>query len=242
MSHVYGYHQNHHDHDYREQTVYCGGCCGSEKRVTAEKGFLAFRILLLLTFPIGTFVSAATFDAVSEEGPQQLRFSIPIIIFAILELIWFLYLFIDLCYTIFAKTNHYQRRDNEDPIQKKVSLFSVFEVIVHMVWGLTLWAYAIYLFDNNQFRDTTNVLTASLVNADESHLKILWIFIFYIPLVAYGIGVTKYLPIGFWAELVTYVSVIAMWTLGFILVGTVISIALDRRDRRRSMKKRKYRK
>ena len=207
----------------------CCGIFGSNKRVKREWTRLVMRLFFFLFFPIMTFVFAIIFDSVDAVNPQQLYFSIPVTIFVTFYSIWTTYIFVDMCFVLFSKRYMYSKSNSENPMKKKINLYSLFEVTFLMFWCIIVWGYAIYLIDNSQFKDTLVSRTASLVDAGDSHFKIIGIFMYYTPLSAYGVGFAEYFPVGAAAKALTAIGIILKDTVFLIVGGTIIAIEVDRK-------------
>ena len=120
-----------------------------------------------------------------------------------------------------------------DKSKQILNIFTLVEILLTSYYGMVLLHYSVYLFDNEQFKNLVFDLDASLVSSTSGHIKILWIFIFYVPVFAFGVGLTQYAPIKVAAEFLSYVALFWLQTLLIVIVTSIISVILDRRARAR---------
>lgn len=196
---------------------------------------LAIRILILILVPIIAISLAAIFNAAKDqsEAPQHLEFAIPTLLFAFAVLAWALYRFIYLSFLIFNQKLWTKRRKDDKP-SMGITLFAVFEIILLALYSLILLAYAIYLFDNQQYVDTYQVRSAYLVEIGTSHLWILFIFTDYIVNFFIGGAISNHIAVKAWAMALNMLCQLWAYVMSFLILGSVVGIIAERRDRERS--------
>ncbi len=121
----------------------------------------------------------------------------------------------------------------DDKAKEILNIFTLVEILLTSYYGMVILHYSVYLFNNEQFKNIVFDLDASLVSSTDGHIKILWIFIFYVPVFAFGVGLTQYAPIKVPAEFLSYVALFWLQTLLIVIVTSIISVILDRRARAR---------
>lgn len=134
------------------------------------------------------------------------------------------------------------KEGKEDDILKLINILSLVEILLTSIYGLIILNYSIFLFNNDQFKDILFDFDASLVPSTSSHFRIIWIFIFYTPILGLGVGVVRYIPLGFWGELVALIDVAWFASLTVALISLILGAIMEKNRRERKFKKEKEKK